>query len=282
MILSALIDEMRNAHNDVPESSQASRGGDGLTTLFALGKSRSPIVENSYSVYKNTSGLTETTDYTIDLDRGDIEFVVAPTSAHTVKATFRHANFRNRQWIDAYNDAVDQLNARGFFREILHDTSSVVISANTQKSLMPTGTRDVHQLQIADINGNWCRVSANWSYHEDSNYLVLGWLPTTTMSARVSYIRKIQRSSSTTSTVDIKDEWSELVKRSAGSYFYRKMAGHVALQGNANVEDGHFSFSNLRGQARDLREEFLNEATRMKPSLPAKPISYYIPGGGDI
>ena len=58
------------------------------------------------------------------------------------------------------------------------------------------------------------------------------------------------------------------------------MAGKSAAQGNAKIEEGHFSFTSLRTQARDLMNEFQNEALRYKPTRPAEDIQWQQYSGG--
>jgi hypothetical protein len=67
-----------------------------------------------------------------------------------------------------------------------------------------------------------------------------------------------------------KDEWLELLEKAAGSYYFEAYASKVATQGNASVQEGHFSFTSLRTQAKDLKEDFLQEAARMKPTAPGR------------
>src|SRR3990167_755603 len=177
MILSGLISQLRSKYDDHPRAAQVTKTGDGTATLFNVGRNRIPIIENSYSVYKGTSAQTETTHYTLDKDTGDIEFVTAPLSAYCIKVNFKHANFRDKQWREAINDGIDKMNARGFTRQIIRDTSSFVISANRQSASGPSGAKDVYQLLENDGSGNYADLRGNWQYQEDANKIVLGLKP---------------------------------------------------------------------------------------------------------
>ena len=280
MILSGLISQLRSKYDDVPRAAQVSKTGDGTATLFNVGRNRVPIMENSYSVYKGTSAQIETTNYTLDKDAGDIEFVTAPTSAYAIKVNFKHANFRDKGWREAVNDGIDKLNARGYTRQIVRDTSSFIISAGQQSYNAPANAKDVYQILVNDGAGNYGNISANWTFQEDAGKIVLGWKPTVGASAAISYTRKLRKYTAVSATVDVKDEWLELLEKQAGSYYFRARASRIAQQGNATVQEGHFSFTSLRTQARDLEDEFNREAVRMKPTAAAKDIRYHIAGGG--
>jgi hypothetical protein len=87
-------------------------------------------------------------------------------------------------------------------------------------------------------------------------------------------LRNLKTYSATSATIDVLPDWEELVKKKAGSIFYRSLAGKIAKQGNATIDEGHFSFSNLRAMANDLDTEFDKKALRKKPARPAKDIHF--------
>ena len=120
----------------------------------------------------------------------------------------------------------------------------------------------------------------NWSYQQDVNKLILGQSPTKSNLAYISYLRRLQSYTAVSATIDIKDDWIEPIKKYAGAMFYRSLAGKIAKQGNATIDEGHFSFTNLRAMANDLLGEYDNFTTRAKPTRPAKNIQWHIQGGG--
>ncbi len=280
MMISGLIRQLRSKYADHPKAAQVTRTGDGSSTLYNLGRDRVPIMENSYSVYKGTSAQSETANYLLDKDTGDLQFLVAPTSAYATRVNFKHANFRDADWMAAINDGIDKLNARGFYRQIVRDTSSFFLSAGKQVYDAPAGARDVYEMFLNDGSGNYSQPFTNWSYQQDGNKIVLGAKPTARTSAAISYTRRLQRYTAISATVDVRDEWLELVEKNAGSYYFAGRASRIAQTGNASVQEGHFSFTSLRTQSRDLYAEFDVEARRMKPTAAAKDIHYQIPTGG--
>lgn len=277
MITSALIAQCRRDSNDIPRSTRMARTGDGTTNLFNVG--RTPIVENSYSVYKGTSAQTNISDYTLDLDNGDLQYATAPGSGVDAIAEFKYANWRDANWNEAINDGIQELNARGFFRQ--YTRVAQTISAGVRTFAAPSACVDLYELLYSPASGTYSRPDVNWSYQEDANKVVLGGAPTTTLSASISYLRNMQTYTATSATLDAKDTWVPLIKKYAQYKYFEYMAGKIATQGNASIDEGHFSFSNARAQANSLFNEFSIGAQRAKPTRPAKAIGYAIMGGGN-
>src|SRR3990167_8075787 len=103
MLASTFITTLRRKYDDVPKAAQVIRQADGVATLFNVGRNRVPIIESSYSVYYGTSGKTETTDFTLDRDSGDLTTIAIVGNGINVKTTFKHANFRDAHWVEAIN-----------------------------------------------------------------------------------------------------------------------------------------------------------------------------------
>ncbi len=277
MMISALITKCRQDFGDVVKSSQVKKMGDGSSTLFNLG--RFPVKENSYSVYKGTSAQIETTNYAINLDSGDLQFTTPPGTTTEAKVDFQYAEWRDANWVNAINTGIESLNARGFFRQIVRDTNVFAISANVRTYSGPTNAIDVYEILTFDnrtVSGNYQRLPGNYSYQQDANKIILSWKPSNSEKTATSYLRNLQTYSATSATIDVINDWVELVRLKAGAEFYRYMAGKIAKQGNANIDEGHFSFTNLRTMANDLDNQFDLFARRKKPTRPAKNIQFYL------
>lgn len=283
MITSALINECRREFGDLKKSTRMVKTGDGSSTLFNTGSF--PIIENSYSIYKGTSAQTETTNYTLDKDTGDLVFTSAPTSAYTTKAEFKYAHWRDANWVEAINQGIEALNARGFYKQVVNDCTTMRISANIRKYTGPANCIDLYQVLESDnntVSGDYVKLGTNWVYNPATNELLLGNYPSTANRIAVSYLRRIYTYSATSATLDIPSGFVELVKKFSGAKFYKSLAGKVAKEPHANIEEGHFSFTNLRTMSKDMMDEFHVEAVRSKPSRPARDIQYHIEGGGTV
>jgi len=279
MIISALISECRREFDDVSKSTRVSRAGDGVTTLFNTASF--PIIEGSYSVKKGTSAQAETTDYAINLDNGDVQFVSAPANTYQTSINFKTATWRDVNWNDAIGNAIDELNARGFFRQIVRNNTIMSLSGNVRTYSGPSACVDLYEVLGFDdrtTSGTYAKLPGNWSYQQDANKLVLGWNPSNAEKLSISYLRNLQKYSATSATLDVLPDWYILLKKKAGANFYRSLAAKVAKQGNATIDEGHFSFTNLRAMANDLDNEFNTLALRKKPTRPAKSIQFYVGG----
>ena len=281
MLTSDLIAQCRREYGDEPKSVRTSRLGNASVNLFNTGKF--PIVESSYTVYVSGVAKTENTDYTIDLDNGDISVSTTPGNGIEVRAQFKYATWRDKNWVEATNQAIESLNARGFFRQVVRNGSIIRVSANVQVYSGPSACIDIYEFLTRYPNttsGALVKPYVNWSYQQDANKLVLGNLPTTSNYAAISYLRNLQTYSATSATLDVLPDWIEVLKKKTGAIFFRSLAGKIAKQGNATVDEGHFSFTNLRTMANDLENEFDMLAKRKKPTRPAKDMQWMDPLGG--
>lgn len=281
MIASALISECRREYLDEPKSIRMSRQGNASVNLFNFGKF--PIIENSYHIFLDSTEKTETTHYTLDLDNGDLLMLSTPSASNTVAGQFKYATWRDKNWVESFNKAIESLNARGFFRQVVRNGSIFRVSANVQVYSGPSACVDLYELLLSTnytSAGPYAKPSVNWSYQQDANKIVLGGIPSVANRAMISYLRNLQTYAATSATLDILPDWKELVKMRAGANFYRALAGKIAKQGAATIDEGHFSFSNLRTMANDLDAEFERLAARKKPTRPAKDIQWQQSGGG--
>lgn len=276
MIASALITELRREVDDLPKSVRVSRQGNGSVNLFNVGKF--PVVENSYTVYVSGSAKTENTHYTYDLDNGDLTILSTPGNGVSVVSQHKYAQWRDKHWVEAINQGIESLNARGYFRQVVRQ--NFIISAGVRSMSGPSACVDVYELLYSPRSGTVVQLPVNWGYQQDANKLVLGGTFSTATSAVRSYLRNMKTYSATSATLDILDDWKELVKKKAAANFYRSVAGKIAKQAYANIDEGHFSFTNLRAMANDLENEFNQLAIRKKPTRPAKDMQYFIPNGG--
>lgn len=283
MITSALINQCRRLYNDIPISHQAQRNGDGQSTIFNVG--RFPVIENSYSVYLNSVLQTENTHYTLNKDNGDLTMTTAPNNGVPLKINYQYANFRDLHWIEAINHAIESLNSYGFFRQVSRDKTTMHLSANVSIYNGPSQCIDLYEVLYSDNNtasGNFLKLPGNWRYDQDSNKLILGYKPSAAGVLAVSYLRKLKTYSTTSATLDVPDDWIELLKLKSGAYYYQHMASKIAAQGAATIDEGHFSFTNLRTLASDLDKKFQEMAIRKKPPRPYQDIQWHIGGGGVI
>lgn len=278
-IISALISQCRREYGDEPKTVRVSRQGNNSVNIFNLGKF--PVVEGSYVVYVSGIAKNEGGDYSIDLDNGDLNLMQTPANAIPVTVQHKYAEWRDKNWIEAMNNAVQDLNARGFFRQFSRVNAPFALSANLQKFSGPSACIDLYELLVQNsVSGSLVKPNVNWNYQQDSNTVIIGNRSSVTQAAKISYLRNLQTYAAASATIDVLPEWEVLVKKKAGANFYRSLAGKIAKQANANVDEGHFSFTNARTMANDLDNEYQNLALKKKPTRPAKDLNFYSTEGG--
>ena len=147
-----------------------------FSTLFNIGDF--PVIEGSYAHYVNNVLQTESTNYSFDLDSGDLQFNVAPSTE--IRSEFKYANWRDANWRLAINNSIEELNARGFFRQIVRNTSVFAISANVRVYSAPSACVDAYELLLFSdrtISGSYVSMPGDYRYDQDANKITLGWKP---------------------------------------------------------------------------------------------------------
>lgn len=277
MLVSGFISVLRRRYNDLPTKHQDTRTGDGSSTIYKT--QFAPIKESSFKQYINNS-LIAASGYTIDLDTGDLVLIAA--TSNEIKSQYQEVKFRDQHWLEAIQSAVDALGDQ-FFRTVVGDVSSMHISADVQKYNCPSSCIKLTEvLESSDYTsaGSWVKPRVNHRYDRRANVLVMGSKPSKANYLLISYLRKINRPTATTSALDVEDAWLQLIDLKAGAIFLRSMASKIAQQGNATVEEGHLSMAQLRALANDNEILFENLKKKLKPIMPASEVPYYIHGGG--
>ena len=279
MITSAFVSKLRRKYNDLPENHQDVRDGDGSSTVYKT--KNAPIKESSFKQYVNNA-LQNASGYTIDLDTGDLELGAA--TSNEIKSQYKGVKFRDQHWLEFIQDAFDSMGDQ-FFKTVIRSASGITLSAGVQVYDCPSDCiRLTEVLESDDYTsaGNFKKPFVNMNYDRRSNKLVLGAKPTKANYLQISYQRKLTRPVATSGTLDVEDNWLQLLDLHVGAQQARSYADRIAKQGNVSVEEGHISMSHLRTLANDSDIKFENLKRKLKPVPPSVSIPYYIHGGGDV
>jgi len=279
MLVSAFISVLRRRYNDLPVKHSDVRTGDGSSTIYRT--QFAPIKEGSFRLYINNA-LQSSSAYTIDYDTGDM--VLASATSNKINAQYQEVKFRDQHWLEAIQSSFDSFGDQ-FFRAVMGDSSSVILSANVQLYDCPSSCiKLTNVLQSSDYttSGYWVKPRINMRYDKNSNKLILGTKPTKKNYLLISYLRRLARPTSTASVLDVENRWLELLELKSGAHYHRSMASRIAQQGNATVEEGHLSMAHLRTLANDNEIMYENLKKKLKPLMPAQEIPYYVHGGGAV
>ncbi len=278
MITSALISNLRREYNDLPVKHHDQKTGDGSSTVYKT--KASPIKESSYSILIGNALKTTPTDYTLDLDTGDIDLVSSTSSLIEIK--YQAVKFRDQHWLESIQGAFDSLGDSFFTTKV---RESFNLSANVQVYSAPTGCIRIYELLESSnytTSGTWVKPQVNWRYDKSANKLILGNKPSKANYAKISYLKRLTRPTLTTSILDVEDKWLELIRLKSGSTYLHSMANKYAQQGNVSVEEGHLSVSYLRQLANDNEIKFENLKKKLKPVMPSFVIPYHMHDGGAV
>lgn len=279
MIVSGFISALRRKYNDNPVKHNDVRTGDGSSTVYKT--MFSPIKEGSFKLYVNNA-LQASSGYTIDEDTGDIVLIAA--TSNEINAQYQEVRFRDQHWLEIIQSAFHSLGDQ-FFKSVVGDTSGIALVKNQQTYDCPSSCiRMMTVLQSDDytISGGWTKPRINSRYDRRSNKLILSAKPSKANYMNLSYLSKLTVPTATSDTMDIEDNWLELLDLKSGSQFLRSMANRVAQQGNATIEEGHLSISHLRQLANDNEAMYENLKRKLKPVMPASEIPFYVHGGGYV
>jgi hypothetical protein len=278
MIISDFILKLRRKYNDNPVKHEDVIQGDGSSTVYRT--QFFPILEGSYRLYVGGVLKTESTDYDIDLDTGDIDLADA-TSAE-IRIQYQEVKFRDQHWLEVIQDSFDSFGDQ-FFKSVIRSSSGIALVANQDVYDCPSSCiRLTEALESTTYlsAGPFRPLSTNVRYDRASNKMVLGQKPNRANYMEISYLRKLTRPVAVANTLDIDDKWLKLLDLKSGAEFLRSMANRYAQQGNATIEEGYLSVAQLRQLANDNEQMYENLKSNIRPVMPASTISYYINGAG--
>lgn len=279
MIVSALISEMRREANDLPEKHKDVRQGDGQSTVYKT--KYAPIKEGSFKLYINNA-LQATSGYTVDLDTGDIDLQGA--TSNEVRAQYQSVQHRDQHWLEFIQSSMRAFGDK-FYRSTIRSTSAMSISANVQVYDCPSDCIRATEILESDnytSAGNFRQLNTNVRYDRRSNKIILGNKPTKANFVELSYLRKLTIPSTTSDTLDVEDNWIEMVKLKSIAKHARAYAYKIAKDGNVSVEEGHLQMRDLRALANDNEILFEDLKKKNKPVMPNATIPYDLPGGGKV
>lgn len=279
MIVSGFISQLRREYNDLPVKHRDKRPGDGSSTVYKT--KFNPIKEGTFKLYINNT-LQNASGYTIDLDTGDLE-LGAPTS-NEIMAHYQEVKYRDQHWLEAIKGTVQSFGDK-FFKMEIRNTSQMALSAGVLVYDCPsTCIRLTEVLQSDDYttSGNWVGLGVNNRYDRRANKLILGGKPTRANYLAISYLKRVPIPAATSDTLDVEDNWLEVINLKVGAKFLRSMANRVAQQGNVKTEEKHLNVSYLRQLANDNEVMAENLMKKIKPIMPNSKIPFYIEGGGEV
>ena len=227
MIYSEYISKLRIKLHDLGTIEKDTWDGDGSVKLFPT--SKRPIKDGSYALTVGGAGQTEDTDYTLDKDLGIITFTSAPGSgSDNVVMTYRAYKVRDDEYIEFINDAIDYFRWKFWKEEI--DTTTIETVKDQYEYDLSSLTNIIYPVQVwyKTSSGStvWSAVQGltNWKWLPRQSKLYINpTIDTTSLPMKFLYLKSITKGDSTSSTLDIPDEWLLPYEHYIKAKFYEQM-----------------------------------------------------------
>jgi len=259
---------------------------DGDATTLNFPASSSPILEDSYTVRVGGVIRLETTDYTLDKDTGLLSFIVAPPSgSDNVEMTYRAVKFRDNDFIESINDAIDHFQWK-FWKEATNETSITTIKDQYEYDLTPISPNVQYVLNVwykaSGAATVWTAVSSltNWKYSTRQNRLFVNpAFSTPSLPLKFLYLVSFTKGTTTSATIDIPDKYLLPYKYFIYARFFERL-GFERINEIGAVSQHPFFLNapNVINISELYFEKARRAAERIAPKLPPEAIKSQIDG----
>ena len=251
--------------------------GDGTTKNFIV--THLPIKDGSYTVKIGGATKTETTDYTLDRDTGQLTFVAAAAAgSDNVSIAYQALKIRDEDYLEIINDAIDHF--RWKFWKMDTDITTL------------TTVKDQYEYDCSGITGilyvlnAWYKASSaatvwqaiqgitNWKYYSVLQKLYTDpTINTSSLPMKLLYLKSITKGAATSATLDIPDEWLLPHKYYIYARFYERLIPEKIHDTSAVTTQPSFTpaqaiFNISEGYYKKAEEV----AIKLAPKLPPMPI----------
>lgn len=274
MLYSELITILRRESRDIKQPMHDSATGDGVSTYIR--STEYPIIEDSYTVKVGGVTQTDTTDYIFDLDSGWVGFDTAVASGTGITMDYLYANVNDTGWINIINDTIRDLDSYGYFKNEVVDETTLTTIADTIEYSCPTGCKELCNVwfKMADVsNYNWCDLSerANWRYNKQANKLYLDRPLTAGYPLKVQYLEKYTLYDDLTDTIDLQDEYMNILKMGTLARYYEHLIGSkMEIESKITREVTVTPMQNIQSLASHYEKRYESAKVRSKPMPPMK------------
>lgn len=273
------IQELRIQSGDLSKSVAADWVANGETKVLLLPLLTYPIVADSYVLKLAGVALTETTDYTIDLETGRIELVDMPTDGDIFEFTGQRVALTDEAWVIIINDVIRSM-SEAFFKEIT-DIATYTTTANMRSISLADfiGVYDIGWFPAG--SNNRVKVS-NWRWSADEQKLYFGDYAEFSVTGRPLYIRGLKKytlGTVSTDTLDMQDRFLSVLKLGCIAQYWRyKIRENVETISKITQETTRTAIQELIMLADRWDRWFQIEWTKLAPPRPSYSIPVRVPG----
>jgi len=284
MLYSELITILRRETRDYAIPGHDYATGNGIKKAFEL--TEKPILEGSYTIKQGGVEVIETTDYTFDKESGWVTFTSAVPSGTGVTADYKHVNATDTGWLQIINDTISDLDSYGYFKTETVDTTTYDTIADDIDYVMPTTCKqlvNVWYRHTDSSTANWYELSelVNWRYNRQSNTLYLGASVTAGYPLKIQYLDKYTLGTATTDTIDLQDQYINILKLGSLARYYEHMIGtKMNIETKISKEVTVTPMQNIQALVNHYEKRYESAKIRSKPMMPLYVTHPSVRGGG--
>lgn len=289
MLYSEKITALRVQVGDVPKWQHVDWTGDSVTTLFLMPLLTYPVLESSYTVKVGGVTKTETTDYTLDKESGEIRFVTAPGAGISVTIDNKTVSLRDDIWLDIINDTIRSF-GDDFWKEFTDESNFTATANMTSLSLVANQPKCIAVIDFSRRPGgassDWRQVedSTNWRYSRDENKIYLGSREAFTVTGEALKIKGLKGytlGTATSDTIDVQDRYMTLLEFGAIERYWRyKMRENVESLGKITQDTTRTRIQEIIMIIDRYGRWYEQEKSKLKPTKPARIIPAFNNNGG--
>ena len=276
MIIADIISSLRRDLNDRFKRGIDTFDGDGATEVFQV--SKFPIRASGFNVFVGGVLQVEATDFTLDLDRGLLDFAIggAPAAGtKNIEIRYDHARWQDEDYLEILNDGIDHLKDT-FWEEF---TDEGTITSVRDKRVYPLLTVDanIFSLISVEISPSTSTVPfaslasiTNWIYKPQNNELHINKaLHQDGQSFRFVGLRRFTKETNTGATFPVPDRYILPYKYYAKMRFMEGIANEKVDSEGAVTTNARFLPASAAFNVMELYNDKMNDiAKKIAPKMP--------------
>jgi len=288
MTYASEISSLRAEVGDTPRRSYTEFTGDGIATVFQMPDDAFPVLESSYEVKVAGIVQVETTQFTLDVETGTIDFVSAPGSNVSVTITCKSVHLTDAGWITIINNTIRSF-GDDYWKEFIDDTTFKT-AANALSLSLVTGQPNciaIYEFQWRQNTiSNWLPVEeiVNWRYDRENNVIYLGNRDAFTVTNELFRVRGLKTytlGTVKTDTLDLQDKYLTVLEYGAIARYWKwRYKSVVELVSKMTQENTRTPLQELIMLSDRFDRLYEIEKGKLKPQKPPRIIPPYKNNGG--
>lgn len=277
MLYSEFITKLRADASDFAMRRYETADGDGSTTVFQLAHPK--ILESSYTVKVDSTAQTETTDFAINKDVGQIIFTsgsIPASGSDNVSFEYQSVNMLNADWLDIINQVLQQIR-RKIWAEITDETTLTSVAGQHDYDLSGVADDVVYVLDFeyrTSSTERWVPVRSisDVVFYKDLQKLHLKQpFNTSGYELRLRVLSAYAQGTATTDDFEPQDRYHPAIRKLCQAEYLFRLAAKMSQEVSAVSKEKNFeTITEMTKLANAMRD---NGMKMLKEVRPAKTLS---------